>query len=653
MTDAKTIAPYGTWPSPITAGMIADTTISLSSVLVDGRDIYWLEGRPSEGGRVVLVRWTENGPVDVLPQGYSARARVHEYGGGAAIVSGGVAFFVNFDDQRIYRLVDGGMPTAITPDTGDRHADMFHDAARNRLLCVRERHVGDAVINELIAVDLESGACTVLVEGHDFVSNPRVSPDGASLCWVSWELPDMPWDSAALWVAPIGPDGDVGPGVKLAGGDGVSVFQPIWAPDGSLVFAADPDGWWNLQRWDGSDVSALHSMEAEFGLPQWVFGMRTLDVHASGAIVTAYTRDGVWQLARLDGGMLQDLNVPYTDIAAPQWAGDRIVFIGSSARAASAILTLDPASGAMEKLRESLTVDLDTEGLSVPDSIAFETTDGDTAYGFYYPPASATNAPPPDERPPLIVRGHGGPTGATSPSFSLAIQFWTSRGFAVLDVNYRGSTGFGRGYREALYGRWGAADVDDMVHGAEHLVSSGLADPARLAIRGGSAGGYTALAALAFRDTFSGGASLYGIGDLMTLARDTHKFESRYLDLLIGPLPETAQLYRDRSPIEHVDALNCPVIFLQGEDDKVVPPNQAEAMVDALDAKGIPVAYILFAGEGHGFRKAENVCRALESELGFYGRIFGFEPADDLPALDIRNLNNQQSRTGRENHEAV
>ena len=637
---AKATAPYGTWPSPITAGMIADTTISLSSVLVDESDIYWLEGRPSEGGRVVLVRHTDAGPVDVLPQGYSARSRVHEYGGGAAIVSVGVVFFVNFDDQRIYLLENGRKPEAVTPDSGDRHADMFHDAARNRILCVRERHVGDAVVNELIAVDLASGACTTLVGGHDFVSNPRVSPDGTTLSWVSWELPDMPWDSATLWVAPIGPNGDIGAGKMLAGGDGVSVFQPMWAPDGTLIFAADPDGWWNLHRWDGDAVSALTRMEAEFGLPQWVFGMRTFDVRPSGAIVTAYTRDGAWRLARVDDDGLRDIDLPCTDITAPQWVDDKIVFVGSSAHAASAILLLDPASGVIETLQTALTVDLDPAGLSIPESISFETTDGDTAYGFYYPPSSATHAPPPDERPPLIVRGHGGPTGATSPSFSLAIQFWSSRGFAVLDVNYRGSTGFGRAYRESLYRRWGEADVDDMVRGAEYLVASGLADSSRLAIRGGSAGGYTALAALAFRDTFSGGASLYGIGDLMTLARDTHKFESRYLDLLIGPLPETEQLYRDRSPIEHVDALNCPVIFLQGEDDKVVPPNQAEAMVDALDQKGIPVAYVLFEGEGHGFRKSENVCRALESELGFYGQIFGFAPADDLPELDIRNLNN-------------
>jgi dipeptidyl aminopeptidase/acylaminoacyl peptidase len=584
------------------------------------------------------VRHTPDGPEDAIPDGFSARSRVHEYGGGAAIVSAGTVFFINFDDQRVYRVERGAEPVAVTDDSGDRHADLFHDRARNRLLAVREQHTADGVSNELVSIDLETGESTVLVAGHDFVSNPRVSPDGGTLCWVAWDLPDMPWDAAALWIADVDADGTLAGTRRIAGGDGVSVFQPVWAPDGTLVFAADPNGWWNLHRWDGAGVSVVHAMDAEFGLPQWVFGMRTTDIGSSVRVVTAYTRDGEWHLAEVEGQELRALAVPYTDISAPQWVGDKLVFIGSSATSASSIVLFDPATGDTEILRTALSVDLDPAFFSVPEPVTFDTAGGAQAYGFYYPPRSATHAADPDERPPLIVRGHGGPTGQTSPSFSLAIQYWTSRGFAVLDVNYRGSTGFGRAYREALYGQWGSADVDDMVYGAKHLVSAGRADPDRLAIRGGSAGGYTALAALAFRDAFSAGASLYGIGDLMTLARDTHKFESRYLDLLIGPLPETEALYRDRSPIEHVDALNCPVIFLQGADDKVVPPNQAEAMVDALDAKGIPVAYVLFEGEGHGFRKAGNVSRALESELAFYGRVFAFEPADALPVLEIRNL---------------
>lgn len=640
MSDPKTIADYGTWPSPITAQMIAGTTISLGGVIVDEGNIYWLEGRPSEGGRVVLVRHTDDGPVDVIPEGYSARSRAHEYGGGAAMVANGVIYFVNFADQRIYTCAGSEDPVPLSADTGDRHSDMILDAARGRLVCVRERHDEDAVVNEMVGVDLSTGATEVLVGGHDFVSNPRLSPDGSRLCWVSWELPDMPWDGATLWVSDIAPDGRLEGPERIAGGDGVSVFQPEWAADGGLHFACDANGWWNLHIWNGDGVAILIERDAEFGLPQWVFGMRTYSVTATGEVLASYSQNGIWKLARIVNGRMRDIEVPYTDVSAPQIVGDRIVFIGSSASTASAVVVWDPATATGDVLKSSLESALDIGELSEPEAITFETSDGAVAHAFHYPPRNAVYTGPGDAAPPLLVRGHGGPTGASSPSFSLAIQYWTNRGFAVLDVNYRGSTGFGREYREALYGAWGVADVDDMEAGAKHLVSRRLADPERLAIRGGSAGGYTALAALAFRDTFSAGASLYGIGDLMTLARDTHKFESRYLDRLIGPLPEDEHLYRDRSPIEHVDALNCPVIFLQGEDDKVVPPNQAEAMVDALDRKGIPVAYVLFEGEGHGFRQAENVCRALESELAFYGRVFGFEPADDLPALDIRNLNN-------------
>ncbi|MBS27608.1 MAG: peptidase [Alphaproteobacteria bacterium] len=638
MSSPKTIAAYGTWPSSITAEMIAGTTISLGGVIVDDGDIYWLEGRPSEGGRVVLVRHTEDGPVDMLPDGFSARSRAHEYGGGAAMVANGAIYFVNFEDQRIYTCTGSDDPVPLTADTGERHADMVLDSAHGRLVCVRESHIDDAVVNELVGVDLSTGASEVLVAGHDFVSNPRLSPDGSRLCWVSWELPDMPWDGATLWVSEIEIDGRLAEPRRIAGGDGVSVFQPEWAADGELYFVCDTDGWWNLHVWNGDRVSVLVEYEAEFGLPQWVFGMRTYSLTAAGEVLSSYSRNGSWNLARIADGQMQDIDVPYTDVGAPQAVGDRIVFIGSSALAAPAVVAWDPATGTGDVLKSSLETAPDVVELSEPEAITFETTDGAVAYAFYYPARNGAYTGPDDAAPPLLVRGHGGPTGASSPSFSLAIQYWTNRGFAVLDVNYRGSTGFGREYREALYGAWGVADVDDMEAGAQHLVSRNLADPERLAIRGGSAGGYTALAALAFRDTFSAGASLYGIGDLMTLARDTHKFESRYLDRLIGPLPEDEQLYRDRSPIEHVNALNCPVIFLQGDEDRVVPPNQAEAMVDALDRKGIPVAYVLFEGEGHGFRRAENVCRALESEFAFYGRVFDFEPADDLPALDIRNL---------------
>ncbi|MBO6783814.1 MAG: S9 family peptidase [Alphaproteobacteria bacterium] len=516
--------------------MIADATVGLSSVVVDGDDLYWLESRPNEEGRVVLVHQRGETVHDMTPSDYSVRSRVHEYGGGAVTVRDGTIYFVNLRDQHVYTQHEGELPNPLAEVDDDRFADIEVDRERDRIICVRERHTANGVENALVALPMDGGEIEVLDGAHDFVSNPRLSPDGTRLCWTSWDLPDMPWDSATLWVADVDGGGRLSQPQRVAGGGTQSVFQPEWHPDGRLIFVCDP------------------------------------------------------------------------------------------------------SSGQTRVVKRASDIALPSEDLSEPEPIAFPTTGGATAHAFYYPPRNSAWEGPAGERPPLVVRGHGGPTGASSPSLSIAIQFWTTRGFGVLDVNYRGSTGFGRAYREALYGGWGVTDVDDMVAGAEFLVARGDADADRLAIRGGSAGGYTTLAALAFRDTFSVGASLYGIGDLMTLARDTHKFESRYLDRLIGPLPEAEAVYRERSPVNHVDQLDCPVIFLQGSEDKVVPPNQAEDMVAALDAKGIPVAYVLFEGEGHGFRGAANVRRALEAELAFYGRIMGFEPADDLPELEIRNL---------------
>ncbi len=587
----------------------------------------------------MVVRHSGGAAEDVTPTGFNVRSRVHEYGGGAAAVADGEIYFVNFDAQRIYCHQPGEAPRPVTPETGGRFADIQLDRRRNRLICVREDHTGAGEPrNELVAVNLSGRAIDVLDATHDFVASPRLDAGGNRLAWLSWDHPNMPWDGTSLWVADFDEAGRLGEARKIAGGPGESIFQPEWSANGELLFVSDRSNWWNLYKTSPHGILPVCPAEAEFGLPQWAFGMSTYGVAGDGRIIASRLRTGVWQLGVIAGDKFEAFDLPYTDISGVRVSGERVIFVGSSAVLAPQLVCLDLATGACEVLRYSSVVDLDPGLLSQPESIAFPTTGGAQAHGFYYPPANGNFAAPADERPPLIVRGHGGPTGAASAALNLSIQFWTSRGFAVLDVNYRGSTGFGRAYREALDGNWGVVDVDDMVAGAEYLVARGVADPQRLMIRGGSAGGFTTLAALTFRDTFSAGASHYGIGDLMALARDTHKFESRYLDRIVGPLPESEDLYRQRSPINHTDRLECPVIFLQGLDDKVVPPNQAEAMVDALKAKGIPVAYLAFEGEGHGFRKAENVERALGAELAFYGRVFGFEPADKPPELEIHNL---------------
>lgn len=640
MADNKPItAPYGTWKSPITAGLIAGTTISLSSLAIENDTFYWLEGRPAEGGRTVIVRQSGDTPEDVTPTGFNVRSRVHEYGGGAALIADGEVYFVNFDTQRIYCQRPGDTPRAVTPEAGGRFSDMQLDRRRKRLICVREDRTGAGEPrNELVAVNLEGRRIEVLDGGHDFVASPRVDAAGNRVAWLTWDHPNMPWDGTILWMAQFDDEGRIGTPQKIAGGSGESIFQPEWSGDGELLFVSDRSNWWNLYKTSNHGILPVSPADAEFGLPQWAFGMSTYGVAGDGRIIASCGRAGMWQLGVIIGDRFEPFELPYSDISGVRVSGDTVLFVGSSATMGPQLVRLDIASGKHTVLRYSSVVDLDGGYLSEPESIEFPTAGGAVSYGFYYPPKNLNFEAPAGELPPLIVRGHGGPTGAASAALSLSIQFWTSRGFSVLDVNYRGSTGFGRAYREALYGNWGIADVDDMVAGAESLVARGVVDPKRLMIRGGSAGGFTTLAALTFRDTFSAGASHYGIGDLLALVRDTHKFESRYLDRIIGPLPESEALYRERSPINYTDQLDCPVIFLQGLDDKVVPPNQAEAMVDALKTKGIPVAYLAFEGEGHGFRMAENVEHALVAELTFYGRVFHFEPADKVPPLEIHNL---------------
>lgn len=643
MTTAQ-MAPYGSWKSPITSDLIVAGTIGLGGAVLDGADIYWSESRPTEGGRSVIVRRTPAGQVqDVTPAPLNVRTRVHEYGGGSYTVHQGVVYFANFADQRLYRQAIASDPAPITPEMPWRYADLVVDAPRDRLICIREDHTGEGeAVNTIVSVPLDGSDQTILVTGNDFYSSPRLSPDGTHLAWITWNHPDMPWDATELWLAAVTPTGAIAQPQKIAGGPQESVVQPLWSPAGSLYFVSDRSNWWNLYRYElaSGEVAALYPLEAEFGMPHWVFGYRNYGFESADRLICTYSQSGISYLAELNPQTRQFtvIDQPYTELGGISVGNGKVLLGVGSASVPGAIAQLDLQTHAFEILRRSSNLEIDPGYLSSPQPLTFPTTDGQVAYGFYYPPQNQDFRAPINEHPPLLVKSHGGPTAATSTAFNLKIQYWTSRGFAVLDVNYRGSTGYGRAYRDALKGQWGVADVDDCANGAKYLAESGWVDGDRLVIDGGSAGGYTTLCALTFRDVFKAGASYYGVSDLEALATDTHKFESRYLDSLIGAYPAQKDLYVARSPIHFANFLNCPVIFFQGDEDRVVPPNQAEMMVNVLKAKGLPVAYVLYAGEQHGFRKAENIKRTLDGEFYFYARVFGFEPAEAIDPVAIDNL---------------
>ena len=641
----KITVPYGSWKSPITSDLIVAESIKLDQPCLDGRDIYWLEMRPSEGGRNVLVRRSPDGKTqDMTPTPYNVRTRVHEYGGGSYLVRNGEIYFSNFSDQRVYRQTPNAAPQAMTLATEEyRYADYDFDPKRTRLIAVREGHSESAqeAQNTLISLPLEGESSgTVLIEGADFYSNPRISPDGTQLLWLSWNHPNMPWDGTELCLAEILKDGSLGDQRKLAGGTEESIFQPQWSPDGSIYFVSDRTGWWNLYRWKENTIEIVLEMEAEFGLPQWVFGRSTYAFLSEDEMICSYGIQGSQHLARLDipSRQITNIDLPYSSVESIHVDRKQVVFSAGSPTEIVSLVAMKLDSGQLEVLRRSSSIAVDKGYLSQPESLEFPTEHGLTAYGFYYPPRNQDHQAPDDERPPLLVISHGGPTAATSTVLNFSVQYWTSRGFAVLDVDYGGSTGYGRAYRERLKGQWGLVDIQDCINGARFLVDAGKVDDQRLAIRGGSAGGYTTLGALAFHDVFQAGASYFGVSDVEALVKETHKFESRYLDSLIGPYPEQQELYRQRSPIYFTDQLACPVIFFQGLEDKIVPPNQAEDMFEALKKKGIPTAYVAYEGEQHGFRQAQNIKHALDTELYFYSRIFSFETADVLEGIKIENL---------------
>ncbi len=606
------VASYGSWKSPVTTDLITAETVSLGQIALDGDDVYWIESRPREAGRGVVVK---NG-IDATPPGFNARTRVHEYGGGSYLVADGVVYFTNDKDQQIYRDT-----TPLTNTPGLRFADMILDRVRIVAVCEDHRDVSHEPVNSIVC--MRDGRVETLLSGNDFYSSPRVYDQ--HLAYLTWNHPNMPWDETELWLD----------GQRIAGG--ASIFQPEWSPDGVLHFVSDQTGWWNLYRYRDGKVEPLFDMAAEFGAPQWVFGMSNYAFEAPDRIVCAYNEHGRWRLARLDTTRksLELIETPYTDISQVRANTRQVVFLGASPSEPASVVRL--AGTKCEVLRRSISVTIDPRYVSVARPIEFPTEAGLTAHAFYYPPKNDDFAAPAGELPPLIVMSHGGPTSATTNGFGLGRQFWTSRGFAVIDVNYGGSTGYGREYRERLYGQWGIVDVYDCINAARHLVERGKADGTRLAIRGGSAGGYTTLCALTFHTLFRAGASYYGISDLEA-SNDTHKFESRYNYRLIAPWPEGRELYRQRSPIHFLEKLNCPIIFFQGLEDKIVLPNQSEMMVEAMKKKGLPVAYLAFEGEQHGFRKADTIKRTLEAELYFYSRVFGFPLADAIEPVTIENL---------------
>ena len=645
-------APYGAWASPISAQSVARQAPTVQEIAVDPAPpdpadgespsaVYWLETRPQDGGRGVIVRYAPGGvSPDRTPAPYSVRSRVHEYGGGTFAVHGGVIYFVNETDQRIYAQVPAHPPRPLTPPDGRRYADLIVDSHRGRLIAVCEDHRVDPQPQaSLVAVDLGGdGEPQTLVAGDDFYAAPRLSPDGAQLAWLSWNHPDMPWDRTDLWRGALDAAGAVADRSHVAGGPDEAVVHPAWSPDGVLFFVSDATGWWNLSRETAQGPRPVRRSPNDFGHPHWVFGRPSYAFLSPRRLLCTFTDAGRWRLAALDveSGRLRPFHNPFGEIHHLHATARGVVFLAGAPDRATTVVALD-GDGDFTDLRPPTRDDpaLDSSQISRPEPITFPTTDDATAHAFYYPPHNPAFRAPPHERPPLIVRSHGGPTSATTDSLRLEVQFWTSRGFALVDVNYRGSSGYGRQYRTALNGHWGLLDVEDCIAAARFLIARHAADPGRLTIAGRSAGGFTTLAALTFHNVFAAGASYYGVSDLEALALDTHKFESRYLDRLIAPYTDRPGLYQQRSPLYHVQAITTPIIFFQGADDHVVPPDQTRGIVRALRDRGIPVASLEFPGERHGFQRDETQIAALNAELAFYGQILGFVPAGDIPPVLI------------------
>ena len=642
----RTTSPYGSWASPITPGVLLQGTVHMRNQMTrwDGADLYWSELRPYEGGRIVVCKRAAGGAIsDVTPSGFNARSRVHEYGGGHYAVAGGTVFFTNFQDQRLYRHDSGREPRPITPDADVRHADMLVDSRRGRVVAVREDHSTGAreAVNTIVSIDADGrGDAVTLASGDDFYASPRLSPDGDRIAWHTWNHPHMPWDASEIWVGELDGEGRVTSRRKVAGGANESVLQPEWSPTGELYFVSDRNDWWNLYRARGEGDEPVCRRAAEFGAPQWVFGQRFYAFNGPDEIVCVFNESGGAKLGRIDlnTGRLQQIELLYTTLHNVQVADGKAVMYASSATLAERVLVVDLETLAQEVVKVANPTHIEPGYFSVPRPIEFPTEGGKTAHALYYPPRNQDFEAPAGEKPPLVVHCHGGPTGTAGPTYPFEYQYWTSRGFALVDVNYGGSAGYGRAYRQRLKGTWGVVDVDDCINAARHLVAEGHVDPDRISITGGSAGGFTVLLSLTKRDFYDAGASHYGIGNLELFDSTTHKFESRYDEWLIGPYPERRDVYRDRSAINFADRLSCPVVLFQGLDDRIVPPSQAETFVAVCKDMKLPYAYVAFEGEQHGWRKDSTIKRAIEGELYFLSQVFGFEAAGDIESLEIENF---------------